>query len=61
MNNTFMTFPVDAGRHDVEISFIPYGFIAGLCVSLVSMALVVFHILLYNRHGRNFAPYHKIE
>jgi uncharacterized membrane protein YfhO len=41
LNDTFLIFNIDKGSHTVEISFIPQGFIVGLCLSVFSLLFFI--------------------
>jgi uncharacterized membrane protein YfhO len=47
--DTFMAFEVKEGRHSIEITFIPRGFIAGLCISIISLLVFIACV----KFGRN--------
>jgi len=45
LNDTFMIFDVSKGRHELQISYTPYGFWIGLSVSIASLLLVIYLFL----------------
>ena len=51
----FIILHLDTGMHNVEFSYIPLGFIPGLSISLISLAILIFIIIL-SRNERKQSP-----
>jgi hypothetical protein len=49
VTNAMLMFDMPAGEHEVEFIFVPKGFIPGVVVSLVSLALLVLLVLYMRR------------
>lgn len=50
--DALLALKMKPGYHEVEISFIPYGFVPGVVIGCVSLALCVLILLFENRNGR---------
>lgn len=53
LGDAFITVPVSAGEHSVELSYCPRGFVPGLIISIISLGILA-GIIVYNNKEKLF-------
>lgn len=46
VNDCFMALKLNEGRNEIKIKFYPQGFIIGLCISLLGLAIIILAVIL---------------